>query len=128
MMHNGFELKYSEPGYIEVEAPILQHLEQQDGMVHGGVTATIADLATGFAAFTLTGPDDRVVTSELSISYFRPGKGDTIFARGWVIKPGSRLMYCEGEIYVLDKDKLTLIAKTTSIMAVITGKNKEIEG
>lgn len=127
MKHNGFVLTRIEPGYTEAEAPLALHLQQQDGMVHGGVTATIADLVTGFAAFTLADKDDRVVTSDLKVSYFSPGRGDKIFARGWVIKPGKRLHYCEGEIYVVKDGEYILIAKAYAIMAVIQGKNKELE-
>ncbi len=125
MKHLGFELTHIEDGYAEGSAPMLNFLRQQDGMFHGGVIATVADLVTGFAAFSLVGKDDRVVTSDLKISYFSPGKGDTIFARGWVIKPGKRLNYCEGEIYDVQGDKMTLIAKAYAIMATIEGKNKE---
>ena len=125
MNHIGFKVTHIEPGYIEGSAPIEQFLRQQDGMVHGGVTATVADLVTGLAAFTLVGPHDRVVTSDLKISYFSPGTGETVFARGWVIKPGSRLHYCEGEIYTIDGGELKLIAKAFAIMAVIHNKNKE---
>jgi len=125
MNHIGFAVTYLEAGYVEGSAPINQNLRQQDDMVHGGVIATVADLVTGLSAFTLVGPDDRVVTSDLKISYFSPGMGDTIFARGWVIKPGKRLHYCEAEIYSFDGEKQTLIAKAFAIMAVIHGKNKE---
>jgi uncharacterized protein (TIGR00369 family) len=128
MKHIGFNLTHVEAGYAEGEAHIEQFLRQQDGMVHGGVTATVADLVTGFAAFSLVGPDDRVVTSDLKISYFSPGQGEAIFARGWVIKPGKRLHYCEGEIYTTNGGKMTLIAKTFAIMAVIQGKNKTVSG
>jgi uncharacterized protein (TIGR00369 family) len=128
MRHIGFELTHIAPGYIEGKAPLEKFLQQQDGMVHGGVTATIADLVTGFAAFTLVSKDDRVVTSDLKVSYFSPGRGEVVFARGWVVKPGSRLQYCEGEIYTVSGGEFHLIAKSFAIMAVIQGKNKEIEG
>jgi uncharacterized protein (TIGR00369 family) len=125
MHHNGFVLTKVMPGYIEATATLQPHLKQQDGLVHGGVTATIADLVTGFAAFSLVGKDDRVVTCDLKISYFSPGRGDTIFARGWVIKPGKRIHYCESEIYVINNGEYHLIAKGYAIMAVIKDKNKE---
>lgn len=126
MRHIGFELTKIEPGYIEGQANMQQFMAQQDGMVHGGITATVADIVTGFAAFTMVGKDDRVVTSDLKVSYFAPGKGDILFARGWVIKPGSRLQYCEGEVYVITSDgKPCLIAKSYAIMAVLQDRNKQ---
>ena len=123
----GFELTKIEAGYIEGEALLDQKLQQQDGMVHGGVTSTVADIVTGFAAFSLVDKDDRLVTSNLNVSYYAPGKGEKIFARGWVSKPGGRLHYCEGEVYVIRNDEYHLIAKVNSIMAVIQGKNKQVE-
>jgi acyl-coenzyme A thioesterase PaaI-like protein len=51
--------------------------------------------------------------------------GDRLFARGWVVKSGSRLKYCEGEIYTFSDGKPTLIAKAFAIMAVIKDKNKQ---
>jgi uncharacterized protein (TIGR00369 family) len=126
MRYLGFALTRIVPGYIEAEAQLIHELQQQDGMVHGGVTATAADLVTGFAAFTLVQADDRVVTSDLKVSFFSPGRGNKIFARGWVVKPGSRLHYCEAEIYVVKGNEYTLIAKATAIMAVLQGKNRKI--
>ncbi len=128
MHHNGMTLSKIEAGYIEAQAPLNKNLLQQDGFVHGGVTSSIADIVTGFAAFSLVKNDDRVVTSDLKVSYFNPGKGDTIFARGWVIKAGSRLHYCESEIYVIKDEIYFMIAKGYSIMAVISGKNKSGSG
>ncbi|MDZ4840173.1 MAG: PaaI family thioesterase [Bacteroidota bacterium] len=128
MKHIGFDLTHIAPGYIEGFAPLTIDVQQQDGFIHGGMTATVSDLVTGFAAFSLVNSEDRVVTSDLKVSYFSPGKGEGIFARGWVIKPGARLMYCEAEVYSVEQERHLLIAKAYAIMAVIKGKNKEIEG
>lgn len=115
----GFDLTKIEAGYVEGEAPLIQALTQQDGLVHGGITATVADIVTGFAAFTLVKPTDRVVTADLKVSYFKPGKGEKIIAKGKVVKAGSRLHFCECDIFVSDKGNFTLIAKAYSIMAVL---------
>lgn len=122
MRYMGFVLTKIEPGYIEGEALFTPDLQQQDGMVHGGVIATAADLVTGFAAYSMVGKGEKVVTSDLKVSYFNPGRGEKLFARGWVIKPGKRLQYCEAEIYTIDKEEYKLIAKSFSIMAVIPVK------
>jgi uncharacterized protein (TIGR00369 family) len=126
MNHIGFSLTKMEAGYIEGEAPLAGFLLQQDGRVHGGVTATVADVVTGFAAFSLVSPDDRVVTADLKVSFFSPGRGERIFARGWVEKPGSRLHFCVAEIYTVKGEEFVLIAKANAIMAVIAGKDKAL--
>ena len=125
MQYIGFSLTKIEAGYMEGEAPFINALEQQDGLVHGGVIATVADLVTGFAAYSMVEAGNKVVTSDLKVSYFSPGKGQKIFARGWVVKPGKRLQYCEGEIYTVQNNEYQLIAKVLSIMAVIHEKIKD---
>ncbi|MBI3233999.1 MAG: PaaI family thioesterase, partial [Bacteroidetes bacterium] len=89
------------------------------GFVHGGATATFADLVMGFAAYSLVKSDQVVVTADLRVSYLNPGIGEHIFARGWVIKPGSKLIFCEGEIVAVDNGKETVIAKSSATMAVV---------
>lgn len=121
----GIELTVVEEGYMEAEAPLRQELQQQDGKVHGGVTATMADIATGFAAFSLVEPHKRVVTADLKVSYLAPGRGDRIRAKGWVVKPGKRLFFCEGEIWVDGAEGSVLIAKTNALMAAFVPSEPE---
>lgn len=93
---------------------------QHKGFVHGGVTATIADIVCGFAATSLVPPNHHVVTVELKVSYLNPGTGDTLLARGWVLKQGSRLNFCEAEIFsIKDTQQPVLIAKASATMATI---------
>ena len=93
--------------------------QQQTGLVHGGVTATVADIVAGFAAYTVVPEDHHVVTGEIKISYFAKGKGDRLHAIGKVIKQGRKLNFCEAEVWCLDGEKRTLIAKATTTMATI---------
>lgn len=120
MRHIGFDLTTIEPGYMEGRAKIEQFLTQQDGYIHGGVTSTVADIVCGFAAFSLVSPEEHVVTGDLNIAYLAPGKGDFLLAKGYVIKPGKRLNFCEGEVWVetLDEEQADkMIAKISATMA-----------
>ena len=120
MKHIGFELTKIEVADIEGEMPIENIHKQQTGFIHGGVTATLADIVQGFAAFSLLKPGESVVTADLRVSYFNPGVGITIKARGRVVKPGSVLHFCEAEIVCVDEQgKETLIAKSTATMCVV---------
>lgn len=111
----GADLTRIEPGRIEVELTLGQQHQQQKGFVHGGLTATMADLAAGFAAVTLVPDDTGVVTVELKTSYLHPGIGQKLRAVGWVLKAGRRLHFCEAEVWCDD----LLIAKATATMAVV---------
>lgn len=111
----GADLTCIEPGRIEAELALGQQHQQQRGFAHGGLVATMADLAAGFAAVTLVPENYGVVTSDLKVSYLNPGIGRRIKAIGWVLKAGRRLHFCEAEVWCDDK----LIAKASATMAVI---------
>jgi len=111
----GADLTRIEPGRIVAELPLGQQHQQQRGFAHGGLVATMADLAAGFAATTLVPENFGVVTSDLKVSYLNPGVGQRIKAIGWVLKSGRRLHFCEAEVWCDD----VLIAKASATMAVI---------
>lgn len=120
MKHVGCRLTVVEPGYVVAEIDIERIHEQQIGLVHGGITATIADVAAGFAGFTLCAPDEHTVTAELKVSYFAPAKGGLLRAVGRVVKPGRSLHFCEADVFSIAPDGTEkLIARATTTMAVI---------
>ena len=109
----GADLTRIEPGRVEATVPLTPAHQQQLGYAHGGLIATLADLAAGFASVALV--QQPVVTVELKISYLNPGIGSQLRAVGWVLKAGRRLHFCEAEVWCDDK----LIAKATATMAVV---------
>ncbi len=120
MKHIGCRLTIIEPGHVEAVIDLAKEHQQQIGLVHGGVTATIADVAAGFAGFTLVGPNEHTVTAEIKVSYLRKGRGSRLRAVGRVIKAGTTFHFCEAEVYCQDENGVeTLIAKATTTMAVI---------
>ena len=121
MKHIGCRLTVIEPGHVEAVIDLSLEHQQQIGLVHGGVTATIADVAAGFAGFTLVGPDEHTVTAEIKVSYLRKGRGSRLRAVGTVVKAGSAMHFCEAEVFSADEyGNETLIAIATTTMAVIT--------
>lgn len=124
MHHIGAQLTVIEKAYIEAELAMEEKHLQQAGFTHGGVTATLCDLVTGFAAFSLVALGEAVVTADLKVSYLNPGDGDRLIAKGWVIKPGNMLHFCEGEVWISKNGVLTQIAHCTATMAVINKLEK----
>jgi len=109
-----------ELGTVIAEIPLQQMHQQQIGLVHGGVTATIADIAAGFAGFTLVGPDEHTVTAEIKVSYLRPARGVLLRAIGTVLKQGTSMHFCQAHVYCIDGDgHEQLIAHATTTMAII---------
>lgn len=121
MKHLGFTVTKVEVGRVEGELTLEQKHKQHKGFAHGGVIATLADIVAGFAAVSLVPKDHHVVTAEIKVSYFHPGVGDKLIAKGYVIKQGRKLNFCEAEIFVVKGDAAPLlIAKATTSMATIT--------
>lgn len=115
----GFHIHTIKAGYIEGTLPLEQHHLQQMEFVHGGVTATVADIVAGFAAFTLVKKGQGVVTVEMKVAYLNPGKGHTLKATGNVIKAGSKLFFCESELWTQSDMGEVMIAKASSTMALV---------
>ena len=120
MKRIGFKLSVIEEGRTEGWLKIEKMHKQQKGLVHGGVTATIADIVAGFAAYTTLPMDCHVVTAEIKVSYFKAGVGEKLHAIGYVVKKGRKLNFCEAEIWSVSGDKRDLIAKASTTMAVIS--------
>src|SRR5512145_2553177 len=69
-----------------------RHL-QQNGVVHAGVQATMADHTAGAAASTVAPPGGAVMTAEFKISLLRAARGELLRCRARVLKPGRQLMF-----------------------------------
>ncbi|SIT78709.1 PaaI family thioesterase [Pontibacter indicus] len=122
----GFEVTKIEEGRVEGELLLEQKHKQHKGFAHGGVIATLADIVAGFAAASLVPKGHHVVTAELKVSYFHPGVGDKLLAKGFVLKQGRKLNFCEAEVYVVKgEQEPLLIAKASASMANITPEDLE---
>ena len=94
------------------------------GIPHGGVHATLLDIAMGTAASfpDSSGREVDSVTLNLSIDYIAPPSSRILVAKGKVTKKGKSIAYCTAEIF--DEDK-KLIASGRSIFKLYDrGKNK----
>jgi uncharacterized protein (TIGR00369 family) len=68
------------------------------GLVHGGVLATLVDIAMGLAVRTAVGPGRRHVTIELTVHYLRPTAPGRIEAVGTTLRVGSQIAFAEGSV------------------------------
>ncbi|MBI1221843.1 MAG: hotdog fold thioesterase [Bacteroidetes bacterium] len=120
MHHLGLKLTRIEAGEVEARLAFGKELQQQNGFLHGGVTATLCDVTAGFAAFTLVEEDEVVVTGDLRVSYLNPGTAPSIYSKGWVIKTGKLLHFCESEVWgEFEEGTRILIAKASATMVTI---------
>ena len=81
-----------EKGKVSIEAPLLPSTLQQQGYVHAGLTFSIGDSASGYAALTLLSEDQEVMTAEIKINLLAPTDGELLRAEGRFVKRGKRLV------------------------------------
>jgi uncharacterized protein (TIGR00369 family) len=115
----GLEPVSLEPGRFVTRVALRDVHLQQDGFVHAGVIATMADHTAGYSAFSLVPPDRRILTVEYKINFLVPASGDYLECRSRVIKPGKTLLVTESEVYGVRRDKETLVAKAMLTMAAV---------
>ena len=118
-VHLGLIPVLMEPGYFVTRVPIKKHHLQQDGFVHAGVIATMADHTAGYASYTLVAENLRILTIEYKITYLKPANGEFLECRAKVIKPGKRILIAESEVYEIKGKKENLIAKALLTMAAV---------
>jgi len=79
-----------------------------NGVVHGGVYATILDTAMGAAVVSLLREGETTATTSLYVEFLRAAReGDTLTARGEVLRRGRHIAFVEGNLYGADGRRLS---------------------
>lgn len=74
-----------------------EHLNQA-GTLHGGVLATLVDTAMGAAVRSATDDGDVPATSQLTVTYLRPGQPGPLEVTATVRTRGEHLTVCEADV------------------------------
>lgn len=126
MGHIGARLGEVRAGYCEIELPYSDAVSQQHGFFHGGVVGTIADSAGGYAAYSLMGPGEGVLTVEYKLNLMAPADGDELIARGYVVRPGNTLTVSRAEVVVIKNGQATACAALQQTLMRIAGREDVI--
>lgn len=94
----GLTLDDVTPGRCVTSLTVRDDLCQQDGYVHAGVQATMADHTAGSAAYSLAAADAVLLTAEFKINLLRPAVGDSLRCTADVLRPGRNLMAVEATV------------------------------
>ncbi len=108
----GFEVVRVDLGEFETRLEVRDTHVQQDGFVHAGVIATMADHTAGYAAYTTIPDQFRLLTVEFKINYFKPAMGPVIVCRSKVINNGKKIKVVESEVYSVANDVEKLVSKS----------------
>jgi uncharacterized protein (TIGR00369 family) len=99
---------------VTIECRMRPELLNGSGVLHGGVTATLADVAVGMALARHLGRPRAAATVEMKINYLRPVSQGKIMARSHLVKVGSRL--CCARVDILDAEKRPVAAALVTYM------------
>ena len=110
----GIEIIKLGDGKSVLQLELKDHHFNLYGIPHGGVHATLLDIAMGTAASfpDNSGREVDSVTLNLSVDYIAPPASKILFAKGKVTKKGKSIAYCTAEIF---DDNQALIASGRSI-------------
>ena len=107
------------PDGITIECPLRDDLRNAAGVLHGGVTATLADVAVGMALTRHFGGHRPATTVELKVNFLRPVAGGKVTARSRLLRVGSTL--CVGEVDLFDEEKRRVGAALVTYMLLDGG-------
>lgn len=114
--HIGADVTACANGFAEVKLPYDPNLAQHHGFLHGGLVGFLADTAMSWAAASVAGD---VLTSEFRVHLLAPGRGNTFFGRGHIIKAGRRQIVTRADVIaVLDGEEKLIATGTGTIMPV----------
>lgn len=123
MAHLGARLTALAPGFCEIAVDYRRELTQQHGFVHGGVLASIADSAAGYAAFTLMPAEASILTVEYKLNILRPGQGEAMIARGRVLKPGRTLSIVQADVFAWREGREEQVIASLQTLMCLMGKS-----
>ncbi len=112
----GMRLVAARVGEVEIALDAEPHHLNLQGLLHGGVLATLADTATGLAVRTKLAPDRRHVTIQLGVQYLSAGAPGTIVAVGRAVRVGRQIAHAEAEIRDANGRLLATAQATLAVM------------
>lgn len=83
-------------GKSELTLELRPDLTQHHGFAHGAIVGAMADNACAWAAASVAGD---VVTSNYTLHFLSPAKGERLRAKGFVVRAGKRQVVCRAEVW-----------------------------
>jgi uncharacterized protein (TIGR00369 family) len=115
----GIVLDTIEGGTVQTLLRVEPKHLQQDGYVHAGVQATIADHTAGGAGALVIDKEQTVLSIEFKINLLRPAKGPELVCRARVLRSGRTIIVAESEVFDRSDAGERLTAKATVTLAVV---------
>jgi uncharacterized protein (TIGR00369 family) len=116
----GLETRRLGEGRCDTELLLRPDHLQQDGVVHAGVQATMADHTAGAAALTMAPEGTTVLTIEFKVNLLRAARGERLRCEARVLRGGRRVSVVEADVHAIDKDGTpSLVSKAIVTLAIV---------
>ena len=119
----GVNLETVEAGKVIFTVQHHNPITQQHGFLHGGGVAAILDSACGYAALSLLGDAEEILTVEFKTNFLAPALGETYRFEGNVVKPGRTLIVTEGKAFAIKGGVEKQVAMMTATMMPIRDRD-----
>lgn len=108
----GLKGEFVDQETYQFKVPITAFMMNRVHMVHGGITATLADSTMGSLINQRLPDGQGCVTSEMKVNYISPGRGTTLISQAKIVHMGKQLCVAECRI-TNEKGKLIVMATGT---------------
>ena len=108
------ELGEMKRGEATLHLEVRDELRQNNGVVHGGVIASLVDTAAAFAILSILEKGQSSTTVDLTIHYLRPLLGGRATAHARVLRAGRRILTIT--VDVLNESEAVVATALTSFI------------
>lgn len=116
----GLRLVRVHPDGATLACSLRPELMNGAGVLHGGVTATLADVAVGMAITHQLGRPRAATTVEMKVNYLRPVVAGQVTARARLLRIGSTL--CCGRVDIRDSHRQLVATALVTYMLLNPGR------
>lgn len=119
VVHLGIEVTEVGDGRVVAEMAVRPEHLQQNGYVHAGALATLADHSAGGAAAAAAPEGHGVLSIEFKINLLRPAVGERLRCVAVVLKAGRTVSVVESDVFSLRGQESVLVSKATVTLAIV---------
>ena len=109
----GFKLIAWKEGYTKLEMPVRPEHRNTVGYLHGGIIASLLDIAGAVAGSYGASEEFVSVTINLNCNFMSPHTAKTVVAEGELIRVTSSLFFAQAKLFDPEKNRLCATATGT---------------
>jgi uncharacterized protein (TIGR00369 family) len=109
----GFRLTTWKEGFVRVEMPVRREHRNTVGYLHGGVIASLLDIAGAVSGSYGIAEEYVSVTINLNCNFIAPHKADHVIAEGELIRTTKSLFFAQAKLFDPENKRLCATATGT---------------